>query len=92
MFAKALTLPSDYRPCLHKDKSIPPFLILHVADRPDSGRQSKAFAKALDNAGVKAKVIAGEGKTHATINRELGLPDDKPTLALSEFLEQAVAK
>ena len=30
-----------------KDKNIPPFLILHVADRPDSGRQSKAFAKAL---------------------------------------------
>ncbi|MBC8868529.1 MAG: alpha/beta hydrolase [Planctomycetes bacterium] len=72
-----------------KDKNIPPFLILHVADRPDSRQQSEAFAKGLGEAGVKAKVVAGEGKTHTSINRELGLPDDKPTLALFEFLEQA---
>ena len=75
-----------------KDKNIPPFLILHVADRPDSGRQSKAFARALEQAGVKATVVAGERKTHATINRELGLPDDKPTAALFEFLGRAREK
>ena len=38
---------------------------------------------------MKAKVVTAEGKTHATINRALGLPDDKPTLALFEFLERA---
>ena len=70
-----------------KDKSIPPFLILHVADRPDSTAQSRAFAKALAGAGIQAKVVPGEGKTHATINRELGQPDDEPTKAVFKFLD-----
>jgi len=74
-----------------KDKGIPPFLILHVADRPDSTAQSRAFAKALNDAGVQAKVVPGEGKTHATINRELGLPNDEPTKAMFEFLDRLLA-
>jgi acetyl esterase/lipase len=71
-----------------KDQGIPPFLILHVADRPDSTAQSLAFAKALENAGVQAKVVPGEGKTHGTINRDLGLPNDEPTQAVFEFLDE----
>jgi arylformamidase len=71
-----------------KDSSIPPFLILHVADRPDAALQSQAFAKALEAAGVPAKVVPGEGKTHATINRDLGLPGDEPTKAVFGFLEE----
>ena len=70
-----------------KDKGIPPFLILHVADRPDSTAQSHAFAKALVDAGVQAKVVPGEGKNHGTINRDLGLPNDGPTKAVFEFLD-----
>ena len=70
-----------------RDKGIPPFLILHVADRPDASAQSRAFAKALEAAGVQARVVPAEGKTHGTINRELGLPDDKPSKAVFEFLE-----
>ncbi|MEX2026243.1 MAG: alpha/beta hydrolase [Pirellulaceae bacterium] len=78
----------DLSPVAHvvKDKSIPPFLILHVADRPDSKAQSALLAKALEAAGVSAKVVAGEGKTHGTINSELGLAGDKPTAAVFEFL------
>jgi len=68
-------------------KSIPAFLILHVADRPDSKAQSEQFAKALTSAGVSATVVPAEGKTHGTINSELGLPDDKPTKAMFEFLD-----
>ena len=71
-----------------KGKSIPPFLILYVADRPDSKAQSSWFAEKLKEAGVSAKVVAAEGKTHGTINSELGVPDDKPTKALFEFLER----
>ncbi len=70
-----------------KDKGIPPFLILHVADRPDSRAQSQDFAKALVDAGVQAKVVPGEGKNHGTINRDLGLPNDGPTKAVFEFLD-----
>lgn len=69
-----------------KVKSIPAFLILHVADRADSKAQSEQFAKALQKAGVSATVVPAEGKTHGTINSELGQPDDKPTQALFEFV------
>jgi acetyl esterase/lipase len=67
-------------------KGIPPFLLLHVADRAESKAQSLWFAEKLKEAGVAAKVVAGEGKTHGTINSELGLPDDKPTQELFAFL------
>ena len=70
-----------------KGKGIPPFLILHVANRPDATAQSQALAQALEGAGVQAKVVPGEGKTHATINNDLGLPNDAPTKAVFEFLE-----
>jgi arylformamidase len=71
-----------------KSKAIPPFLILHVADRPDSKAQSELFAKALQDADVAAAVVPAEGKTHGTINSELGLPGDKPTKAVFEFLDK----
>lgn len=80
----------DLSPILHvaKGKGIPPFLILHVADRPDSKEQSEMFAKKLQATGVSAKVVPAEGKTHGTINSELGLPEDKPTQAIWEFLAE----
>ena len=37
-----------------RGKGIPPFLILHVADRPDSKAQSGMLAGALQDAGVSA--------------------------------------
>lgn len=70
-----------------KGKNIPPFLILHVADHPETKGQSERLAKALEEAGVKARAYPAEGKNHGTINSELGLPGDKPTGALYEFLE-----
>jgi arylformamidase len=82
----------DSSPIAHvaKGKGIPPFLILHVDDRPDSKAQSGMLARALQDAGVSAKVVPAEGKTHGTINSDLGLPDDKPTRALWEFLDGAL--
>jgi len=71
-----------------KGKDIPSFLILHVADRADTKAQSQLFAEHLKTAGVSAKVVAAEGKTHGTINSDLGKPDDVPTKALFEFLER----
>jgi len=70
-----------------KVTSIPAFLILHVADRPDSKAQSEHFAMAFQKAGISATVVPAEGKTHGTINSDLGLPDDKPTKAVFEFLD-----
>lgn len=84
----------ELSPILHiaKDKGIPPFLILHVSDRPDSKEQSELFAEALLDAGVSAKVVPAEGKNHGTINSELGLPENQPTKALWEFLDGVLKK
>lgn len=83
----------DASPIAHasKGKGIPAFLILYVADRQDSRLQSEALAQQLESAGTSASVVAAEGKTHATINRELGEAGDAPTEAVFEFLERQLS-
>ncbi len=73
-----------------KGKHIPPFLILHVADHPETKAQSQRLAKALEEAGVSAKSFPAEGKNHTTINADLGLQDDGPTKVLFEFLSSVL--
>ena len=94
LFGETEESQRDYSPAAHvaKGKGIPPFLILHVADRPDTKAQSHWLADKLKDAGVEAKVVAAEGKTHGTINSDLGLPDDKPTKELFEFLDGLMKK
>ncbi len=94
VFGKDETSQKDYSPVtfVAKDKNIPPFLILHVADRPDSKAQSQMFADKLKEVGVSAQVVAAEGKTHGTINSDLGKPDDKPTQAMWDFLSKALKR
>lgn len=94
VFGKDEASQKDFSPISHvaKGKSIPAFLLLHVADRADSKAQSQAFAEKLKEAGVSAKVYAAEGKTHGTINSDLGVADDKPTQALFEFLDGVLKK
>jgi len=75
-----------------KDKNIPPFLILHVADHPETKAQSQRLAKALQEADVSAKAFPAEGKNHGTINADLGLPNDEPTKALFEFVDGVLKK
>jgi acetyl esterase/lipase len=84
----------DLSPVTHvaKGKHIPPFLILHVADHPETKAQSQRLAKALQDAGVSATAYPAQGKTHETINSQLGLPDDKPTQALFGFLGKVLKK
>jgi acetyl esterase/lipase len=90
VFGSDASVQKDLSPIVHvaKDNNIPPFLILHVADRADSRAQSQAFAKALQAAGAEAEVVAGRDKTHAAINRDLGLADDEPTKAGFQFLDR----
>ncbi|MCA8998511.1 MAG: alpha/beta hydrolase [Planctomycetaceae bacterium] len=88
LFGQEIATQRKLSPITHvaPDKGIPPFLILHVADRVDSTTQSQALAKALKQAGVAAKVVPAKGKTHGTINRDLGTPVDESTIALFQFL------
>jgi arylformamidase len=78
----------DASPITHiaGSKGIPPFLILHFASRRDSKALSEGLVAKLLAAEVEAKVVPAEGKTYATINRELGQLDDPPTKAVFEFL------
>jgi arylformamidase len=75
-----------------KDKGIPPFLILHVAEHPDTTAQAQHLANVLKSAGVPAKVFGARESNHNKINADLGLPDDPATKALFEFMGEALKK
>jgi arylformamidase len=84
----------DLSPASHvgKGRKIPPFLIFHI-DHPFTKTQSQEFAKKLRGAEVPAELYyAEDGKTHATLNSEIGLPDDKPTAAIFEFIERSMKR
>ena len=84
----------DYSAVTHvaKDKGIPPFLIMHVADHPDTSAQAQRLASVLKNAGVSVRVFGARESTHGKINADIGLPDDPGTKALYEFVDQALKK
>jgi hypothetical protein len=65
-------------------------LILHVADHSETKAQSQRLAKALQEVGVSAQAYPAEGKNHETINSNLGLPGDKPTQQLWDFMAKVL--
>jgi arylformamidase len=75
-----------------KGKNIPPFLILHVADHPETKAQSERLVKVLQEAGISAKAYPAEGKNHTTINNDLGLSGDRPTQEMFEFLSAVLKR
>lgn len=82
----------DYSAVTHvaRGKGIPPFLILHVAEHPDTSAQAQRLGNALKDAGVPVTVFGGRETTHNKINADLGLPDDPATKALFDFLGKAL--
>src|SRR6516165_8519212 len=54
-----------------RGKRIPPFLILHVADHPETTAQSHRLVKALQESGVTARAYPAKHKNHGTINADL---------------------
>ena len=62
------------------------WLILPVATRRDSTAQSEALARRLREGGSKASVVPQAGKTHASLNRELGDAGDPATGLVDAFL------
>ena len=73
-----------------RDKSIPPFLILHIAGHPDTTAQARRLAAVLKEAGISVKVVSGRETTHAKINDTLGVPDDPVTKELFAFVAEAL--
>jgi arylformamidase len=72
-----------------RDKNIPPFLIMHVADHPDTTAQAQRLASVLKDAGVAVKVYGGRETNHDKINADLGVPGNPGTQALFDFLGEA---
>jgi acetyl esterase/lipase len=75
-----------------RGKGIPPFLLLHVAEHPDTSAQARRLGNVLKAAGVPVTVFGARDTTHSKINVDLGLPDDPATKALFAFLGTALKK
>jgi arylformamidase len=72
-----------------KGKRYPPFLIVHVAAHPETRAQSDRLAGALRDAGASAAALAIDGKTHVTLNADVGQPGDRATAAMFAFFDNA---
>lgn len=70
-----------------KDKGIPPFLILHVADHPDVSIQARRLGAVLQAADIPVQVFGAKETNHNKLNENLGRPADPATEALYQFLD-----
>ena len=68
-------------------KRYPPFLMVHVGNRPDSRAQAEALAERLRAVGGTATTVHEPEKTHLTLNREFGAAGDGPTAKVLAFFE-----
>jgi acetyl esterase/lipase len=93
-FTEDEAVQQDASPIHHVSagKSIPPFLIIPIARRIDSNKMSENLAKAIKEAGGTANVFVAEGKTHASVNGDIGKPNDKPTAEIMKFVEKQMKK
>ncbi|MEJ7591761.1 MAG: alpha/beta hydrolase [Planctomycetaceae bacterium] len=84
----------DYSAVTHvaKGKGIPQFLILFVADHPDTSAQAQRLSAVLNGSGISATLFGGKETTHTRINENLGQPDDPATIALFQFVDAALKK
>ena len=69
-----------------KDKGIPPFLILHVADHPDTSAQAQRLGAVLKDASIGVTVFGAKETNHTKINSNIGQSDDPTTKALFDFV------
>ncbi|MEX2212885.1 MAG: alpha/beta hydrolase [Phycisphaeraceae bacterium] len=75
-----------------KDKGIPPFLVLHVANQADVSAQAFRLGAVLKEAGVKVRVFGARDTDHSKLNNNLGETDDPATKALDEFIAENFKK
>ncbi len=80
----------EYSAAYHtgRGKRIPPFLLLHVADHPDTTAQAKRLEKALQEAGVDARAYGASSTDHVKLDRDLGVPGDASSAELFAFVDR----
>ena len=78
----------DYSAVTHvaKGKGIPPFLILYVADHPDTTAQARRLASVLKGAEIPVTAFGAKDTNHTKLNDSLGVAGDPPTQALDAFV------
>ncbi len=72
---------------VEKGKGIPPFLLLYVANHPDTSAQALHFGAVLKEAGITTTLFGAKDTYHDKLNDDLGIPDDPATKALYEFIK-----
>ncbi len=75
-----------------RGEGVPPFLILYVAEHPDTNAQARRLGDVLKTAGVPVTLFGARDTTHGRINADLGKPDDLATKALYAFVDEAIKK
>ena len=68
-----------------RGKILPPFLVFYT-DRKPAEAISKEFVEALQEAKTPAAAVLAKGKTHQTLNRDIGQPEDGPSGLILDFL------
>lgn len=73
-----------------KDKGIPPFLIIYVAEHPDTSAQAQRLGMVLKEAGIPTKLFGARDTWHAKVNEDIGLRGDSTTNELFAFVDEAL--
>lgn len=79
----------DASPIYHVEagKGIPPYLLVYIASRENiTGVQARNMASQFEEEGLVCEVYRAEGKTHGSLNRDIGTPGDEPTEKIMEFI------
>lgn len=93
-FGNAPEKHRDFSAVTHvaRDKGIPPFLILYVAEHPDTTAQAQRLGNVLKESNIPVTLFGARDTTHVKLNDNLGTPDDPATKALYEFVDQTQKK
>jgi arylformamidase len=80
----------DCSPYYHvqRGKGIPPMLLYYVAGRDHHAVENQRFVDRLTAEGYEATVLAAEGKTHLSIELEIGITGDIPTAEILKFIKR----
>jgi acetyl esterase/lipase len=76
---------------VERGKPIPPVLVVHVAEHPETKMQSEKFVDALKRAGFDAATFRAADTDHVKLNAMLGTPDDPASAAIYAFVERLTA-
>jgi acetyl esterase/lipase len=78
----------DVSPWHHASSITAPFLVFSSEGRSDAALQAEPFVAHLQALGVGATYIEAIGRTHGTLNTEMGAPGDVTAAQVLEFLRR----